>query len=125
MGQVTVTIADKIYRIACNDGQEPHLVQLAAELDKKIIEMRAAFGEIGDSRLTVMASITFMDEREQLRKRLAATESELAIVKDERAVIDQSINRAETEVASAIAAIAGRIGDIAQRLANAGEEEAH
>jgi len=44
MGQVTVTIAEKIYRIACNDGQEPHLVELAAELDIKIGEMRAAFG---------------------------------------------------------------------------------
>jgi hypothetical protein len=29
MGQVTVTIADKIYRIACDDGQEAHLMALA------------------------------------------------------------------------------------------------
>ena len=36
MGQVTVTIADKIYRIACDDGQEAHLMALAAELDRRI-----------------------------------------------------------------------------------------
>ncbi|MCX7317851.1 MAG: cell division protein ZapA, partial [Hyphomicrobiales bacterium] len=53
MGQVTVTIADKIYRIACDDGQEAHLMALAAELDRRIDDMRQAFGEIGDSRLTV------------------------------------------------------------------------
>ena len=63
MGQVTVTIADKIYRIACDDGQEAHLMALAAELDRRIDDMRQAFGEIGDSRLTVMSAIACLDER--------------------------------------------------------------
>ena len=78
MGQVTVTIADKIYRIACDDGQEDHLRSLAADVDDKIAEMRKAFGEIGDNRLTVMAAITFLDERLELRSRIARLESEVA-----------------------------------------------
>ena len=36
MGQVSVTIADKQYRIACDDGQEAHLTTLAAEMDRRI-----------------------------------------------------------------------------------------
>ena len=67
MGQVTVTIADKIYRIACDDGQEAHLMALAAELDRRIDDMRQAFGEIGDSRLTVMSAIACLDERAEMR----------------------------------------------------------
>ena len=56
MAQVTVTIAEKVYRIACDDGQEDHLRRLAAEVDGKIGQMRQTFGEIGDNRLTVMAA---------------------------------------------------------------------
>ena len=62
MSQVTVTIAGSTYRIACDDGEEQHLEGLARLLDAKIEEMRAAFGEIGDMRLHVMAAITIADE---------------------------------------------------------------
>ncbi len=121
MGQVTVTVAEKIYRIACNDGQEAHLIRLAAELDKKINEMRQAFGEIGDSRLTVMAAITFMDEREEIKTRLAAMTADLANLKEDRAVIEQSNSKTESEIALAIVSAAARIEEIAKRLGAAGE----
>jgi cell division protein ZapA len=121
MGQVTVTVAEKIYRIACNDGQEAHLIRLAAELDKKINEMRTAFGEIGDSRLTVMAAITFMDEREEIKTRLAAITADLEHLKEDRTVIEQSNSKTESEIALAIVSAASRIEEIAKRLGAAGE----
>jgi cell division protein ZapA len=116
MGQVTVTVSDKLYRIACKDGQEQHLVRLAAELDKKIGEMRIAFGEIGDSRLTVMAAITFMDEREDFRNRLAAMETELTSARAESVALDQALNRAEADIAAAVSGAAGRIEAVARKL---------
>lgn len=118
MGQVTVTVAEKIYRIACNDGQEAHLMRLASELDKKIGEMRTAFGEIGDSRLTVMAAITFMDEREEIKTKLSQITTELATLKEDRAVIEAAANKAEMEIAAAVAAAAGQIEAIAKRLSD-------
>jgi cell division protein ZapA len=118
MGQVTVTVAEKIYRIACNDGQEAHLMRLAAELDKKIGEMRTAFGEIGDSRLTVMAAITFMDEREEIKNKLSAVTSELASLKEDRAILETAANKTELEIAAAIAGAAGQIEAIAKRLSD-------
>jgi cell division protein ZapA len=121
MGQVTVTVAEKIYRIACNDGQEAHLIRLSVELDKKINEMRTAFGEIGDSRLTVMAAITFMDEREEIKARLAAMTADLALLKEDRATIEQSANKTESEIALAIVNAATRMEEIAKRLGGNGE----
>jgi cell division protein ZapA len=56
MGQVTVTISGKAYRMACADGEEPHLEALAALYDGKIEELRASVGEIGDMRLHVTAA---------------------------------------------------------------------
>ena len=108
MGQVTVTIADKVYRIACDDGQEDHLRGLAAEVDGKIAEMRASFGEIGDNRLTVMATITFLDdEAARLRARHEAVEA--------------SVDRTEAEIAEAIVEAAERIDAVARRIAPAAQ----
>ena len=78
MPQVTVTIAGRTYRIACAEGEEDHLEGLAASYDEKIEEMRAAFGEIGDMRLHVMAAITLADEMREAQRRVEALEAELA-----------------------------------------------
>ena len=93
LGQVTVTIAEKVYRIACDDGQEEHLRNLASDVDAKIEEMRKSFGEIGDNRLTVMAAITFVDERQELRSRLARLESEVAELRSRNGQIETSLGQ--------------------------------
>ena len=48
MPQVSVTIDNRKYRLACNEGEEARLESLAGMMDGKIGELRAAFGEIGD-----------------------------------------------------------------------------
>lgn len=116
MGQVTVTIADKVYRIACNDGQEEHLIKLAAELDRKIAEMRSAFGEIGDNRLTVMAAITFMDDREDLKRRLAELEGELTAIREQHRAADTLHSKLENEIAANITLAATTLDDLTRRL---------
>lgn len=124
MGQVTVTIADKVYRIACNDGQEEHLYKLAAELNRKIAEMRAAFGEIGDNRLTVMAAITFMDDREDLKRRVAELESEVTAIREQHRATDTLHSKLENEIAAAITQAATKINTITRRLNGESEEDA-
>src|SRR5262249_62070435 len=57
MPQVSVTINGRQFRMACEDGEEEHLTHLAQELDARIVQLRARFGEIGDTRLTVMAAL--------------------------------------------------------------------
>ena len=118
MAQVTVTIAEKVYRIACDDGQEEHLRSLAAEVDGKIGQMRQTFGEIGDNRLTVMAAITFLDEREELRSRIAALEAEVARLAQARQTVEDAVGRTERDVAAAVMEAAQRIEAVAQRLAS-------
>ena len=118
MAQVTVTIAEKVYRIACDDGQEEHLRSLAAEVDGKIGQMRQTFGEIGDNRLTVMAAITFLDEREELRSRIATLEAEVARLGEVRQMVEDAVGRTERDVAAAVMEAAQRIEAVAQRLAS-------
>lgn len=121
MGQVTVTIADKVYRIACDDGQEDHLRGLAAVVDDKIAEMRASFGEIGDNRLTVMAAITFLDDRQELLGRIAMLEDEAARLRARHEAVEASVDRTESEIADAIVEAAERIDAVARRIAPAAQ----
>ncbi|MET3559353.1 cell division protein ZapA [Bartonella japonica] len=68
METVSVTIDGKIYRMACDKGQEHHLTELAARLDQYIAHLKANFGEIGDHRLAVMAGIMVIDEMEEIKR---------------------------------------------------------
>jgi cell division protein ZapA len=95
--------------MACDEGQEEHLVSLGGLLNDKIDELRQAFGEIGDLRLAVMAGITVADELSETQRRLAETEGELARLRHNGA--GQTAHRAEAETR-----LAGALDDAARRL---------
>jgi cell division protein ZapA len=79
--------------------------------------MRKAFGEIGDNRLTVMAAITFLDERQELRSRIARLEGEVASLRAARHEVESSLGETEAEITSAILEAADRIESVARSLA--------
>ena len=62
MNHINVTINGRQYRMACEEGQEARLLQLAESFETRIENLRGKFGEIGDARLTVMAALTVCDE---------------------------------------------------------------
>ena len=84
MSQVTVTIAGKTYRMACDDGQEEHLYGLASRLDAILNEIRGVFGEIGDQRLTVMSAITVLDQLSETERRLKGLDAEVRSLRESR-----------------------------------------
>ncbi len=82
MAQVNVTISGKSYRMACDDGQEAHLISLGERLNGIIDQLRLRFGEIGDQRLTVMAAITMADQFSEAERRAVQLEAEVANLED-------------------------------------------
>ncbi len=62
MPQVDVNINGRRYQIACDEGQEEHLSQLAEYVDKRVQELVGAIGQVGDARLLVMTSLLVADE---------------------------------------------------------------
>ena len=62
MAQITVLVNGRKYDIACDDGQEAHLTRLAQYIDRRVDELIAAVGQVGDARLLVMASLLVADE---------------------------------------------------------------
>jgi cell division protein ZapA len=116
MPQVSVTINGRQFRMACEDGEEAHLQKLAADLDQRIGRLRARFGEIGDTRLTVMAALTLADELAETKEKLQRLEPELAALQDASVVSADRAQTTQAAVAAALNAAAERIETITKRL---------
>jgi cell division protein ZapA len=116
MAQVTVTINGRNFRLACEDGQEGHLTSLAGELDRRIGELRARFGEIGDTRLTIMAALTIADEFSDSAGKLRKLEEELAALQDARVVSAEHAKATQAAIAAALNSAAERIESLTKRL---------
>jgi cell division protein ZapA len=116
MAQVNVTINGRQFRMACEDGQEQHLVQLAQDLDRRIGELRGKFGEIGDTRLTVMAALTVADELTEATRRVRRLEEELAALQDARVISADRAKVTQAAIVAAFNAAAERIETVTKRL---------
>ncbi len=116
MSQVSVSINGRQYRMACEDGQEDHLLNLARDLDSRIEGLRKKFGEIGDARLTVMAALTIADALAETSVRMKRLEDELGAMHAARMEAANHDEAAHAAVAEALNAAAERIETIAKKL---------
>ena len=116
MAQVTVTIDGKAYRMACEEGQEDHLTDLAVRFDRYVGHLKGQFGEIGDLRITVMAGIMVMDEISELTRRVAGLESELESLRSNRDTVIAATARTEEGIAVALSEVTSRIQGITDKL---------
>jgi len=116
MAQVNATIAGRQFRLACEDGQEEHLQALAKDLDQRIIDLRAKFGEIGDTRLTVMAALMVADDLSEIGRKMRRLEEEIVALKDARVVASDRARAASDAVVGAFNSAAERIEGITKKL---------
>jgi cell division protein ZapA len=116
MGQVTVMIAGRTYRMACGDGDEPRLEALATLYGSKIEGLRKSFGEIGDMRLHVMAALTLADELAEATKRIDELESEVRALGEQARAGDARAQASEISVAETLTKAAERIERLARSL---------
>lgn len=70
MSQVEITINGRQYRVACEDGQETHLTNLATYFDGKMSTLIEEVGQIGDTSLMVMAGLLIADELSDINQEL-------------------------------------------------------
>lgn len=116
MAHVTVTINGRQYRMACEDGEESHLAELAVDLDRRVAELRERFGEIGDNRLLVMAALTLSDQLTEVKARIANLERELSGIHDARLLAADRSHASQAAVAAALNAAADRIERVTKSL---------
>ena len=77
MATVDITINDRIYKITCDDGQENRLRMLAADADQRVRFVADELGQIGDSRLMLLAMLMVCDELHELREKGGSADTSL------------------------------------------------
>src|SRR5690348_5065662 len=142
MPLVNMMVNSKAYTIACDDGEEDHLRQLAATVDGKVRELLGSVGNVGDTRLLLMAALLIADEhhggrvdgdhhseaqlRHELEARLTAAEARAHVAMEQAAArnhlktdLEARIQAAEDQAAAAMEQTAARLERIAASLAAA------
>jgi cell division protein ZapA len=116
MSQIIATVAGRQFRLACEDGQEDHLQALAKDIDQRIIDLRRKFGEIGDTRLTVMAALMVADQLAEAMHKVRRLEEDVAALQDARLVAADRAKAASDAVVGAFNSAAERIEGITKKL---------
>ena len=91
-------------------------MMLARGLDERIEELRTKHGEIGDTRLTIMAALTLADELAEMNQRIRRLEQEIAGLQEGRVAAADRSKIAQAAIAAALNAAAERIEGITRKL---------
>jgi cell division protein ZapA len=105
MAQVAVTINGRNYPVACKEGEEERIGELARYVDEKVRNFAREFGNVGEVRLLLLTTLVLADELADAqaaggRARAAGN------------------GAAEGRLASGIDGLAARLETIAARLEN-------
>jgi cell division protein ZapA len=117
MPLVNVMVNGRAYTIACDDGEEDHLKELAAHVDAKVRELLESVGQVGDQRLLLMAAVLITDELFEARARLEAHVKQVGDLASAHEEISGQLSRSEESAVAALENAAKRIENIAARLA--------
>ena len=108
MAQITISINSREYAIACEDGQEGHILQLSRMLDEKAKLLGAGANQVNESMLLAMIGLLLADELSEIKKGNKITESP--------AVNTENLQRIDDELAATIKNLNNQIKTIANEI---------
>jgi cell division protein ZapA len=82
MPQVAIQIANRTYELACGDGEQERVLQLAAYVDDKVCALRKQLPGAPEVKLLVFAALMLADESHEARGIAKAAENARASATD-------------------------------------------
>ena len=82
MPEVSVQIANRNFELACGEGEEERVQELAAYVDEKVAELRRQLPGTPEVKLLVFAALILADESREARGIAKAAESARASATD-------------------------------------------
>ena len=77
MANVNIKFNGKEFLLSCEDGQEEHLEELALYLNEKFNNLKNSLGNIGESKLLLITSISVLDEYYETKKKIEIQKKEI------------------------------------------------
>ena len=119
MALVNVMVNGRAYTIACDEGEEDHLRELAGMVDSKVREVLETVGQVGDLRLLLMAALLVADEAFEANQRLEARRKELGDLAGTHDAMSERLAQSEETACEALEAAAKRAEALVEGLAQA------
>ena len=82
MPQVSIQIANRTYELACGEGEENRVQELASYVDEKVCELRKQLPGTPEVKLLVFASLLLAEESREARGVAKAAENARASATD-------------------------------------------
>ena len=121
MPEITVEVAGRSYRLGCGEGEEQHLLALAARVDGEAARLGQSLGQSlgqpGEGRLLLMSALMLADRLSETEAALQGTERRaVAAEQTARAAADEKSADDEAEIAAGLDALSERIESLAVRI---------
>ena len=116
MAEVTVTLNGRTYRLECGEGEESHLIALSEYLGSHVDTMMHKFGQVGDDRLILMASLMVTDELWETRRQMQELKTALAEARRDKSAADDTTKTLQTDLAARVSAAADRLEVLNERV---------
>ncbi len=81
MKKIEITINGHNYMLACDDGQESHVEQLAEEVDMRARQLAEGMPKANETMVLVMTCLMLADELYESRQEAGALHEHLAMMK--------------------------------------------
>src|SRR5215469_8885045 len=100
MPLVNVTVNDRPYTIACDEGEEDHLRELVAHVDSKVKELTETVGQAGEQRLLLMAALVIADSQFESLALLEKRAQEIAALTESKEKLGRRLGELEERAAA-------------------------
>ena len=77
MANVNIKFNGKEFLLSCEDGQEEHLEELALYLNEKFSNLKNSLGNIGETKLLLITSISILDGYYETKKKIEIQKKEI------------------------------------------------
>ena len=77
MANVNINFNGKEFLLSCDDGQEEHLEELTLYLNEKFNNLKNSLGNVGESKLLLITSISVLDEYYETKKKIDMQKKEI------------------------------------------------
>jgi len=118
MAEVSITLNNRSYDIACDAGQEGRIVDLAAYIDQRLQQIARSGGAYNEAHLLVLTTLVLADEVFELQDG-AAPQARPAPAPQPAAAAPAASKEDELALAKLLDQVAKRIDSIAQRVQSA------
>jgi cell division protein ZapA len=122
MGQVNVRVNGRQYRMACDDGAEQRVLELASHVDAIVQDLKGGFQHVQDDRLFLMAALMMADQLNDVRQELHKTLVQICNLRSFQTADNNASYIPSRDVARIVDASSARLQALEQRLDRTGTD---